>query len=362
MTEYTRFKGGNPFGSQSKMLYHLDRIQQYIRDGDTYPLFMEVNLTSKCNLNCEWCISANFNRKDSIKTDSLINFLKEYHNLGGKAITFSGGGEPTLHPDFIKISVEASHIGLELGLMTNGVYPKTYTDIIGKYFKWARFSLDTINCGKYKKWKGIDKVEQVLQNIKSLKEYPIRTGINCNIHKEHSLDDVIELTKLIHSPFSLHIDESSRIADYIQFRPILPRYFKNETGGINEEVWDWLENYEIGRNSYVFVSEDKYMDLISNDSFNFSSCEGHFFEPVLDANGDICVCMYHPNDKRFVFGSIYEQSFEEIWKSDRRKKVIDFVRKLDYTNECQACCKLAEINKFLDFVNHPEKGIDINFL
>ena len=312
---------------------------------------MEINLTSKCNLACEWCISANFNRKDTIKTEPLLRFLKEFKKCGGEAVTFSGGGEPTLHPDFLEITTKAKEIGLHLGLMTNGVYPAKYNEVIGKCFDWVRFSLDTINHEKYIKWKGLDRINQVLDNIKELKNYPATIGINCNVSKEHTLKDIQELCNLMPDT-----------ADYLQFRPVLPRYFKDEKSFINDMIWyDWLENYQIGR-PYINLSNDKVDDVEEDNYFPFEWCEGHFFEPILDANGNLCVCMYHPDDDRFVFGNIYKNNLEEIWSSNKRKEVIRFVRSLDYKKHCQVCCKLTEINKFLDFVRHPERGRDIHFL
>ena len=46
MDGYARFKAGNPFGSQAKLLVHLDRLHQYMTTGDTTPVFMEVNPTN----------------------------------------------------------------------------------------------------------------------------------------------------------------------------------------------------------------------------------------------------------------------------------------------------------------------------
>lgn len=346
-----QFIGGNPFGAQSKMLYHIDRLYEYLYKGDTYPTVIEANLTNKCNLSCYWCINENYHTNvDKLDKDRFINFLKEFYDKGGQDVTFTGGGEPTQHPDFEFITKEASKIGLNLALITNGIYNKKYNDIIGRVFEWARFSLDIVDKVKYKKWKGVDGVDIVLSNLKQLKEYDIQTNINTNITNNHTLQDIINLSKL-----------TPEYSTYIQFRPVIPRYFKNDKSYINEDIWEWLDNYKIGRD-YVKLSNDKLDDLETGNQFPFSVCDGHFFNPVLDANGNLCVCMYHPNDERFVFGNIYKNTFEEIWKSEKRKSVIDFVRKLDYGNECQMCCKLTEINKFLDFINHPEKNKDCHFL
>lgn len=333
------------------MLYHIKNLYEYVYDGDTYPVVIEANLTNKCNLKCYWCINENYHTNvDKLDKDVFIKFLQEFYDKGGKDVTFTGGGEPTQHPDFEEITKRAKEIGLNLALITNGVYPARYNKLIGKTFEWVRFSVDTINPKKYRDWKGVDGVDVVIKNLKELKNYNIQTNVNVNINENHTLEDIKEIADL-----------APEISTYVQFRPVVPRYFKDDTLHVNEDIWEWLENFSIGRD-YVKLSLDKLEDLEYCNYFPFTSCEGHFFNPILDANGNICVCMYHPEDDRFVFGNIYENTFEEIWNSEKRDEVIEFVRGLDYFKECQVCCKLTEINKFLDFVNHPEHNKDRHFL
>ena len=113
----------------------------------------------------------------------------------------------------------------------------------------------------------------------------------------------------------------------------------------------------------VSFSYDKLMDLKDGNFFPYESCEGHFFAPVLQANGDLDVCMYHPKEERFTFGNIYEDRFPEIWLSERRKEIVEYLRNgCEMHKQCQVCCKLNELNKFLDFAAHPEDQEDINFL
>lgn len=350
MKKYTQFHGNNPFGSQAKMLFLIDRLYKYLYKGDCYPSFMEINLTNKCNMKCYWCISENFRSKDTLNKQELFKFLAEFKNAGGKAITFSGGGEPTNHPDFLHIIDYTWLLNLDIGLMTNGVYPTKYNKAIGSKIKWVRFSVDTVNQKKYKAWKGVDEIHMVKKNIELLRQYNISIGVNCNVNMNHSWLDVIGLIRAFNNK-----------VNYIQFRPILPRYFKNEKSQINNVVWFLLELIDKFFPK-VNISNDKLKDIKEMKFFQFEKCDGHFFEPILNANGDICTCMYHPNDKRFAFGNIKKQSFKEIWNSAKRQKVIKFIRSLDYSKECQACCKLAEPNKFLDFIMHPERVKDVNFL
>ena len=346
LNQYTQFKGSNPFGSQAKMMYHIDRLNDYVLHDDTYPIFVEFNLTDKCNLACKWCISENCRSKNEIYVGTAVRFLSEFKRLGGKAVTFSGGGEPTFHPNFSEIAQGALDIGLDVGLMTNGVYPDYLTSLIGN-FKWVRFSIDTLDKEKYKKWKGKDRVEVVCNNALSLIDLPVKVGFNVNICMEHTIDDIEEIIKY------------RTLVDYIQFRPVLPRYFKDEQAAINTEVWNHLRT-TYGNDPRVNLSLDKLED-VEQGICELFPCEGHFFNPIIQANGDVAVCMYHPNESNYVFGNLYENSFHQIWESARRREVIKWLREHPNRN-CQMCCKLTELNKFLHFVNNPDPSSDVNFL
>jgi MoaA/NifB/PqqE/SkfB family radical SAM enzyme len=344
---YTQFKGGNPFGSQAKMLHHMDKLLEYKTKGDTWPIFVEFNLTDLCNLRCEWCISENCRSQDTISTDVALQFLEDFANCGGKAVTFSGGGEPTLHPDFASIVYGAKEVGLDVALMTNGVIKPGLWPIIDETCQWVRVSLDTALPDNYKRWKGVDRTQAAIATLRGLKS--TKVGVNVNVGMDYTIAD-------LESIMALRDD-----VDYIQFRPILPRYFKHEKPEVNYVIWKHLQMY-YGNDPKVTLSDDKLSDLEHNNLFPFRSCEGHFFNPVVQANGDVAVCMYHPKEPDYVFGNLYKHNFPRIWRSKTRKKVLEKVRCVNYREECQACCKLTELNKLTDFLNNPDPNSDINFL
>jgi len=352
---YVRFSGANPFGSQAKLVMHHDRLHEYLSTGDTKsPIFMEVGLTDKCNMACVWCITelGRDNKKGkAIDIDVLEKYFKDFSRMGGKAITFAGQGEPTFYPHFERAVRAAKAAGLQLGMMTNGVFKNRYCQLIGENFEWIRVSLDTLNEENYKRWKFVDGVKTIRKNVATLGEYPVKVGINCNVGQEMSVEEVRDLVE-----WTTNTDDVT----YMQFRPILPRFYKEEDAELNLEVWEYLDTQAI--HPKINLSDDKRSDLRDGTAFSFRSCEGHFFEPILSATGEVKVCTYHPNDPNLSFGNIYDSSFEEIWKGKQRKEAIEYVRSLDYCSKCQMCCKLSEPNKLLDFLTHPEECVDINFL
>jgi len=353
INEYMELNKDNPFSSQTKMLFHLDRVNEFLETGSTFPIFMEVMMANPCELACEWCITENRldekdNAKEMINMEPLLKFFKDFKTLGGKAVTFSGGGESTLHPNFDQAVLEARKQDLDCGLMTHGGFKESLIPLIGENFKWMRISLDTLNEEKYKKWKGKNFIPKILKNIKLLQDYPVKIGINVNVNDDMTVEEIHTV-----------IEECYGITDYIQFRPVLKRYFKEEGDEFNNDVWDYLKQYE--NNSKINLSYDKLHDMKKN-AYPFDKCSGHNFEPILDPSGEIRVCSYHSNKPEFSFGNINDNSMEEIWNSEKRKKVVKYVDSLVYEKVCQQQCKCSEVNKFIDFLKHPPEELDINFL
>jgi radical SAM protein with 4Fe4S-binding SPASM domain len=232
------------------------------------------------------------------------------------------------------------------------VFDSSLRRVIGEHFQWVRFSVDTIIEENYTAGKGRNAVRAVMKNVESLhKEHNLKVGVNCNVGKFVTIEDAESLVNWV----------EGGSASYLQFRPVLPRRFKpNETPSLNATVWEYLNS--IKGKPFLSLSDDKRGDIEQNVAFPFRSCEGHFFEPILDATGEIKACMYFPGDSRFAFGSIYESTLPEIWASERRRQTIEFVRRLDYGKNCQICCKLTEPNKLLDLLLRTDEIPDRNFL
>lgn len=390
----SRFYSRNPFAAQAKMLWHLDRLAEWKLKGDTFPVQMEINLTNYCNEACRWCISSYshiFNpsmtkaereqrtvhlhqiptlsnhpeRRRGIDIACLQSFLEQAKAKGLLAVTWSGGGEPTTHPNFVEAVEYAANLGLEQGLMTNGLYPESYVPVMGKNLRWMRVSLDTINAEKYEYQKFTKGFRRVISNIEQVIRYPVKVGINMNL-AAWNVDEVLAMAKWCRDTG----------VDYFQIRPILGLPFDMEHNAPyrKQPELDWIQHVKPLLHEAEKFSTDKFQVIVSWDKFEdlcdvegnfgrvYKNCMYHFFFCVLNADGDLCVCMYHLGDKRFSFGNIYENTVEEIWNSAQRRKVIDMCANHLDLSTCQVCCKGHEINKLMHFIENPNSEVYINFL
>jgi cyclic pyranopterin phosphate synthase len=382
----------NPFGAWKKMFWHLDRLGQWHQTGDTFPPLIEINPTNYCNMACRWCITANAHVSNPAMTPEeraerlriidpnsaasehperlrgldfrdLSRFLHEAKAMGLRAVTWSGGGEPTFYRHFEDAVVAAADAGLEQGLMTNGLYPSSYVSVLGTRLRWMRVSLDTMDEAKYEYHKRTKGFPAVLRNIEQVVNYPVRVGINMNL-APWNVDEVGAMAE-----WSRDVG-----AAYFQVRPTLglPFELRDNEPYREQPRRDWLQSVKpllqeveaIRTDRFrVCVSWDKFKDL-EDPSFgrSYKKCLSHFFVCILNADGDLCVCMYHLGDRRFSFGNIYEQSVADIWRGAKRREVLDLCSNNLDLETCQVCCKGHEINKFLHLVENPDPALDVNFL
>lgn len=387
-------KDDNPFNDTTKALYHADRISEWKKTNETFPINIEINLLDVCNQACRWCISQyshisnpSLSKEEKTNKLSIINqnfqapgnrkiqqgldinylkkFLKEIKELGTKSITYSGGGEPMIHKDAKEAITYASQIGLDVGVMTNGQFKKELIPIIGKYCKWVRVSLDTFNEKAYEYQKFTKGFKQVLSNIKDLSKEPVKLGLNINV-AEWNYKEIISFGK-----------KSKELGvDYAQARPVLmlpfeQRYNDPYRTPLNEDL---LKKIISLLKKAEKLSDDNFKYLVSWDKFKkirdfegnfgrpYKSCEGHKFMNVLGSTGDWTTCMYHLGNPNHEYGNIYEKSAKEIWKSQKKKNVDKYCEEDLNLDKCQISCHQCNWNTMLHFIKKPEENMDVNFV
>ena len=81
------------------------------KEGNFIPLHLQIYPTNKCNLNCVGCWLYSpylkgvdrVNLEEQLDLDIIKDAVDELHKGGVEEIQISGGGEPLIHPDFLKI-------------------------------------------------------------------------------------------------------------------------------------------------------------------------------------------------------------------------------------------------------------------
>jgi MoaA/NifB/PqqE/SkfB family radical SAM enzyme len=329
-----------PFKTRSRLLSgYKTQVEAFRSGGDPFPVQVEVNLCGSCNQTCGWCINANVHDKSRIDLTNprIPVFFQDFKQLGGRAVGWSGGGEPTNHPKFDKALEMVGDTGLDQGLLTNGAFSDRLVKPIAEHCDWVRVSIDTHDEKIYgrRRRASPQAFRHVLENVKEMVAVGgVRVGLNMNV-SEWNRDHIQELFDLARS---LKVN-------YLQVRPTLPTPFEQtETDNyLNpdsiESIIQTLNVVQAHRqpdDPDLIVSEDKFNDLRlpkygrADPNWGYKGCQSHRLFVVVNYTGDLAVCMYHLDNARFTFGNIYNATLEQIWNSRTRQEVLEFCKDLNH--------------------------------
>ena len=316
--------------------------QGYKEYDETYPVSVELSLTNACNLKCIWCCDATIRRKypGHIDKEIFFNLFRDLSRGGTKGITVEGGGEPTLHPDFVEIINSIHENKMAVGLFTNGLKIDELLPNIN-CFEWIRVSIDADNSDTFKKYKGKDCYDTVIKNVEKLVAKKgntlIGVGYISTRYNMGYIQDLIERLKDIG-------------VDYFYIRPIedYPEY-----SSLND--LEWLKAYS-NKDFEVVVN---YSGRLHGGNSNLP-CLGHSITVVISADASVYACgRLHINEHHEALGNLKENSFHEIWNGLNRIKLTKQLCDLEFiTKHCPVC----RITKYNEFINELVSTKTINFI
>ena len=76
-------------------------------------------ITGRCDMACPHCYASRLRGAPEMSTEECLRVIREAAELGVAYIGFAGG-EPLLRRDLLQPMEEASDLGVEVGLVTNG--------------------------------------------------------------------------------------------------------------------------------------------------------------------------------------------------------------------------------------------------
>jgi len=133
----------------------------------------EINPTDYCNYTCSWCFTNNKRTNNNLDISCLKKYIDLFTTQGGKAIHFSGGGEPLVYKhlytksdlfDNKPILDYCIDKGLYIGLITNGTnFLNVFQNTTVYNLAFVRFSIDSVNKSRYCSFHNCN--EQAFKNV-----------------------------------------------------------------------------------------------------------------------------------------------------------------------------------------------------
>ena len=321
------------------------------------PLVVELDTTEACNLACPGCISEDLvSNKTSFSNERLLEIGKEMKEIGVKAVILIGGGEPLAHPMVGKLIDYLGENDIHVGITTNGYFIDRYMDSIAKYSKWTRISMDAATASTFDKLRpgkdGNSKFDYIINNMRKLGKikngtmgysYLIRTEAD-GFGIESNIGEIYDAAKLARDLG----------CDYFEVKPSYS-YVGGQDHALVKHAKERMDEArkiikrldELERPGFKVVKainlEDSLNCVDVKQEKGYHRCVVADFRTLITPSG-VYVCPYWRGKDKFRIGNAHTTSLQDIWNSERRREVMEFV---DPSFVCDFHCLRDESNKMI---------------
>ena len=328
--------------SQLKIFHFQEKVDSLPKEIETIkaPIHIRIKPTNVCNHNCWYCaykvddlqLGQDMVERDFIPENKMMEIIDDCIDMGVKAITFSGGGEPFVYKHMLKTAKKLANSPIEFASLTNGANLRgEVAEVFAKNAKWVRVSIDGWDDESYAEYRDTNKKEfsKVIKNMKDFKAYggECALGVSFIIDKKNC-NHVYEMIKIIKSTGADSIKLSGCVVDNDgaknneYHKPIYDEV-KAQAIKAKEELED--ENFEIYDTYHLL--EDKF-------DKDYDWCPYSQILPVIGADLNIYPCQDKAyNLENGLVGSIKEKSFKDFWLNDK-DKFFKINPKRDCNNHC----------------------------
>lgn len=348
-----------------KLLWHLDRVTDWLAGKRIPPIHIDVGLSKGCNIRCHYCFGAlqgNLYRRGSetiFPREPLLAYMRDAGRAGVRSMALIGEAEPTLNPHIYDAIVEGKRAGVDMSVGTNGVLwdegPKGLAAL--EHLTWLRFNISAASDEAYRRLHGSTEFPAFLRKVRFVvgakreRALDVTVGLQM-VLTPRDVDQVVPLAKLgaelgvdylVIKQCSDTVENAlgifERLAEYDSFTQILQE----------------AETY--ARPGYAVIV--KWRPIRDRGVRSYTTCLGAPFLLYSSGDGRLYPCgmFFEHREEEFRMGDLTRQSFVEILESDRYWEVVDKVRNID-VGGCYANCKTHSINEFLWSLKHPPPHVN----
>jgi len=354
----------------TKMMWHPDRIAQWLKGETICPLYIDVGLGKGCNIKCHYCFgmlqenlyaqgkNIHFPRKQ------LLNYMKDAGKCGVRGMGIIGESEPLLNPnvyDAIQVGVDN---GIDIGLATNGVLYDTDKDGIKtlENLIYIRFNISAASEESYRVLHGSKEFNTVIDKIKFCVKTKRECGLPVTIGLQMVLTpkDVKEVVPLAKLGKDLGVDYF-QIKQCADLQDSSLGVYKEYEKGTYRGYTEILKEAEAETTDKYAVTP-KWYAILDGYQQDYDNCLGAPFLLYSDGLGKLFTCgMFFDKKwwKDYLLGDLTKQSFSEIIYSKRYQEVLDRVSKIDCHKFCYNGCRTDRINAYVWKLKHPPEHINM---
>lgn len=306
------------------MLAHVDRIA-----GEHKPITADIFLTNYCNNRCPYCTYKRWDLDDgayAMSMDEFVAYAWKLQSIGVKGFILTGGGEPTIAPDFMSIVAWLQTHDVHYGVNTN------FNNLVYIKPDYLKVSLDGYDESSYERRRGVRMYSVVRENIQKYAKWKKKHSPKTSLGIQMVVENAMDVLKFYNANRDLDVD-------YIVFRPV------ESTAG------DFYNN-EYSRND-VKMTMDIIKSLMKEDArvtLNFKwelldrheeRCTAQWAQIAVNEHGEVMYCCHKPYQ---VIGHIMDEDILE----KKEKAYTDMSR-------CDIPCRMTAPNMVVSMIERERK-------
>ena len=254
-----------------------------------YPLLVDIELSSVCNLKCPMCytITDEFKKHVNVTKMDWELFQKIIDEIKGNvpAIRLSLRGEATLHPKFIEaIQYAKAHGVKEVSMLTNGskLTEPFFIQMAEAGIDWITISIDGTG-DTYESVRKPLKFNDLLGKIKAIYHYKQEHNLKRPVIKVQGI-----WPSILESGIDKYYNTFAPLVDLVAFNPLIDYLF-------NDTDIQYLEEF---------------------------TCPQQYQRLVIGADGLVMKCS-NDEENQDVIGNIYHETVHDVWHGDKMQAVRD---------------------------------------
>lgn len=329
--------------STTKFASFPEHIQAIQSGTPAPPIHVQLILSDLCNEDCSFCAyrmsgyisnelfndaEGNHNPNRMIPVSRVLTLIDEMKEVGVEAVQLTGGGEPTVHPQFDQILERLLTLGFKVGLVTNGVrLSQRAIELLACFpATWVRVSFDAASVGLYQAIRRAPAwhMASAIKNLSSLARQArgastpvpaagrpkLTVGAGFVVTKEN-WSEVFDCARMV----------KEAGADNLRISAVFSTEGSSYFDTFHKEAAHECKMAELGLSDEKFevinMFGDRVDDLVLGNP-DYDSCWYQYFTTYIGADQNVYRCCVYSYNKRGLIGSVKDQSFSEMWFARKR--------------------------------------------
>ena len=326
--------------SNDKIVWFPEKLASFRDNKITAPIYVRVKPTNRCPHSCNFCayghgewssgMHEGMDARAVIPRAKMLETLWDFQEMGVKALTFSGGGEPLTHPDITEFMLLTLNYKIALSIITNGNQLENRRAEILAQAHWVRVSVDYTTAEQMAETRKImpDNFGRILGNIAAfakIKDDSCDLGVNY-ITTRDNYRGLAEFAKRL----------KGCGVDNLRVSPVWRPDFQEYHAPIADAVRAEIEAAQkLADNNFSVYSSYDLESSSHSIERGYHKCYFTQMVPVVGADQMVYHCHNTAFSDHGVIGSIKEQSFKQLWFSDEAKAAFE---RLDPSRQCLHQC------------------------